>query len=192
MLILWRLQNSKKRQISSSDYWSNRTGPCSAAPLSIQSSYCYKNTIANLGGGVLGHCIDAKISPKAASEKAQTTLSENRYTSSKIDVFWTAILTLLAPIGNNAWTSFLVHQVLCTSTTVLWYRRMFTQFPSVFECLSIPVVRWLLTYSIMSLLWARIVYLHGHMWFFVAYFHTTVVSQKSTHGYYKASMHGLM
>ena len=29
------------------------------------------------GGGVLGHRIDAKITPKAASEKAQTTVSEN-------------------------------------------------------------------------------------------------------------------
>ena len=32
--------------------------------------------IANLGS--LWHRIDAKISPKAASEKAQTTVSENR------------------------------------------------------------------------------------------------------------------
>ena len=29
-------------------------------------------------GKVLGHHVDAKISPKAASEKAQTTVSENR------------------------------------------------------------------------------------------------------------------
>ena len=57
------------------------------------------------------HFIDAKISPKVDSEKAQTTLSENRYTSPKIDVFQTAILMLLAPTGNDAWASFLVHQV---------------------------------------------------------------------------------
>ena len=79
-------------------------------------------------GEVLGHRIDAKISPKAASEKAQTTVSESRYTSSNIDVFRTAILSLLAPTGNNARASFLVHQVPRTSATVLWYRQMFTQF----------------------------------------------------------------
>ena len=60
----WR-QYNKKRQISPSDYWSNRTGPCSAAPLSVQSSYRYQNILQI--GQVLGHHIDAKISPKAAS-----------------------------------------------------------------------------------------------------------------------------
>ena len=107
-------------------YRSNRTGPCSAAPLSVQSSYRYQNILRI--GEVLGHRIDAKISPKAASEKAQTTVSENTYTFPNIDVFRTAILSLLAPTGNNARASFLVHQVPRTSATVLWYRRMFTQF----------------------------------------------------------------
>ena len=60
-------------------------------------------------GEVLGHRIDAEISPKAVSEKAQTTVSDNRYTSPKIDVLRTAILTLLASTGNNARASFLVH-----------------------------------------------------------------------------------
>ena len=77
------------------------TGPCSAAPPSDQSSYRYENILQT--GEVLGHCIDAKISPKAVSEKAQTTVSENRYTFPKIDVFRTAIL---APTGNNARASF--------------------------------------------------------------------------------------
>ena len=131
MLILWRLQlvwrqYGEKRQISHSDYWSNRTGSCSAVPLSIQSSYHYENILQIRQ--VLGHHINAKISPKAASEKAQTMVSENRYTSPKIDVFRTAILTLIAPTGDNAWASFLVHQVLRTSTTVRLYRQMFTQF----------------------------------------------------------------
>ena len=82
--------------------------------------------IANWGGGgVLGHRINAKISPKAASGKAQTTVSE---TSPKIDAFRTVILTLLAPTGDNARASFLLHQVPRTSATVLQYRRMFTQF----------------------------------------------------------------
>ena len=107
-------------------YRSNRTGPCSAAPLSVQSSYRYQNILRI--GEVLGHRIDAKISPKAASEKAQTTVSENTYTFPNIDVFRTAILSLLAPTGNNARASFSVHQVPRTSATVLWYRRMFTQF----------------------------------------------------------------
>ena len=101
-------------------YRSYRTGPRSAAPLSVQSSYRYQNILRI--GEVLGHRIDAKISPKAASEKAQTTVSENT------DVFRTAILSLLAPTGNNARASFLVHQVPRTSAAVLWYRRMFTQF----------------------------------------------------------------
>ena len=94
--------------------------------LSVQSSYRYQNILRI--GEVLGHRIDAKISPKAASEKAQTTVSENTYTFPNIDVFRTAILSLLATTGNNARASFLVHQVLRTSATVLWYRRMFTQF----------------------------------------------------------------
>ena len=120
-------------------YRSNRTGSCSAAPLGVQSSYRYENILRVRE--VLGHRIDAKISPKAPSEKAQTTVSENRYTYPKIDVFRTAILSLLAPTGNNERASFLVHQVLHTSATVLRYRRMFTQFPSVFERPNIPVVR---------------------------------------------------
>jgi len=77
-------------------------------------------------GEVLGHRIDGEISPKVPSEKEQTTVSENRYTSPKIDGFRTAILPLLAPRGNNARASFLVHQVPCTSATVWQYRRMFT------------------------------------------------------------------
>ena len=93
-------------------------------------------------GKVLGHHIDAKISSKVASEKAQTTVSENRYTSPKIDVFWTAILTLLAQTGNNAQAPFLIHQVPPrTSAKVLRYCQMFTQFSSAFEQLSIPVIR---------------------------------------------------
>ena len=107
-------------------YRSNRTGPCSAAPLSVQSSYRYQNILRI--GEVLEHRIDAKISPKAASEKARTTVSENTYIFPNIDVFRTDILSLLAPTGNNARASFLVHQVPRTSSTVLWYRRMFTQF----------------------------------------------------------------
>ena len=55
-------------------------------------------------------------------------VSENRYTSPKIIVFQMAILTLIATTGDNAWASFLVHQVLCTSATVWQYRRMFMQF----------------------------------------------------------------
>ena len=49
----------------------------------------------------MGHRIDAKISPKAPSEKAQTTVSENKYTFPKIDVFRTAILSLLAATGKQ-------------------------------------------------------------------------------------------
>ena len=82
----------------------------------VQSSYRYENIVQIRQ--VLGHHIDARISPKAASEKAQTTVSENRYTSPNIDVFRTAILTLIAPTGDNARASFLVHQVLRTSATV--------------------------------------------------------------------------
>ena len=131
MLILWTLQlvwrqYGKKQQILPSDYWSNRTGPCSAVPLSVQSSYRYENILQI--GEVLGHRVDAKISPKAASKKAQTMVSENRYTSPKIDVFQTAILMLIAPTGDNVQASFLVHQVPQTSATVWQYCRMFTQF----------------------------------------------------------------
>ena len=99
---------------------------CSAAPLSVQSSYRYDNILGIRE--VLGHRIDTKISPKAALDKAQTTVSENRYTSPKIDTFQTAILLLLAPTGNNERASFLVHHVPHTSTTVLRYTQIFTQF----------------------------------------------------------------
>ena len=107
-------------------YWSNRTGSCSAPPLSARNSYRYENILRTRE--VLGHRIDAKIFPKAPSEKAQTTVSENTYTFLKIDVFQTAISSLLAPTGNNEQASFLVHQVSHTSATVLRYRRMFMQF----------------------------------------------------------------
>ena len=70
-----------------------------AAPLSVQYSYRYENILRIRE--VLGHPIDAEISPKAPSEKAQTTVSENRYTFPRIDVFRTAILSLLAPTENN-------------------------------------------------------------------------------------------
>ena len=93
---------------------------------SVQNSYATKIT-CKLGRS-LGHRIDAKISQKASSEKAQTTVSENRYTFPKIDVFRTAILSLLAPTGNYKRVSFLVHQVPHTSATVLQCRQMFMQF----------------------------------------------------------------
>ena len=131
MLILWRLQlvwrlHSKKRQISPSDYWSNRTGSCSAAPPSVQSGYCYENILQI--GEVLWHRINAKISPKATSKKVHTAVSENRYTSPNIDVLQMAILTLLVPTENNAWASLSLHQVPLTSATVWRYRQMFMQF----------------------------------------------------------------
>ena len=85
--------------------------------MSVQSSYHYNNILEI--GEVLGHRVNAEISPKAALEKAQTTLSENRYISPKIDVFRTAVLSLLASTGNNAQTSFLVRQVPRTFGTVL-------------------------------------------------------------------------
>ena len=78
--------------------------------------------------GVLWHRIDAKISLKAALEKAQTTVSKNRCTSPMIDVFRTDILMLLAPTGDNALMSFFVHRVPCISATVVRYHQMFTQF----------------------------------------------------------------
>ena len=52
---------------------------CSAAPLSVQSSYHYENILQI--GEVLWHHIGAT---KAALKKAQTTVSENRYTSLKM------------------------------------------------------------------------------------------------------------
>ena len=91
-----------------------------------RNSYHYENILRIRE--VLGHRIDAKIFPKAPSEKAQTTMSENTYTFPKIDVFQTAISSLLAPTGNNEQVSFLAHQVSHTSATVLRYRRMFMQF----------------------------------------------------------------
>ena len=51
-----------------------------------------------------------------------------RYTYPKIDVFRMAILMLIAATGDNAWASFLVHQVPCASATVWQYHQMYTQF----------------------------------------------------------------
>ena len=76
----------------------------------------------------MGHRIHAKISPKAASEKAQTTVSENRYTNLIIDVFRMVVLLLLASTGNSVQAPFLVHQVPRTSATVWQYRQVFIQF----------------------------------------------------------------
>ena len=95
-------------------------------PRVLKAATAKKNWLRN--GGVLGHRIHAKTSQKAASEKALTMVSENRYTYPMIDVFRTVILSLLASTGNNVQVSFLVHQVLCTSATGSWYRRVFTQF----------------------------------------------------------------
>ena len=126
-------------------YRSNRTGPCSAAPLSVQSSYRYQNILRI--GEVLEHRIDAKISPKAASEKAQTTVSENTYTFPNIDVFRTAILSLLAPTGNNARASFWYTRYHVPQLQSCGIAECLRSFHSAFECPNIPVVRWLLTYS---------------------------------------------
>ena len=97
-----------------------------SSALSVRNSYCYENILRIRE--VLGHRINAKIFPKAPSEKAQTTVSENTYTFPNIDVFRTAISSLLVLTGNNEQALFLVHQVSHTSTTVLRYRQMFTQF----------------------------------------------------------------
>ena len=56
----------------------------SCAPECSKQLYCYE--IYCKLAGVMGRRINAEISPKAASEKAQT-VSGNRYTSPKIDVF---------------------------------------------------------------------------------------------------------
>ena len=69
----------------------------------------------------MGHRIHTKISPQAASEKAQTMMSENR-------CFQMVIVSLLAATGSSVQASFLVHQVPRTSATVLRYRQVFTQF----------------------------------------------------------------
>ena len=112
MQILWRLQlawrqHSRKRQISPFDYRSDDPGPCSAAPPGAQSSYRDENWLRI--GRVLGHRIHAKISPQAASEKAQTTVSDNRYTSPIINVFRTVNLSLLASTGNRVRAPFLAY-----------------------------------------------------------------------------------
>ena len=108
--ISWRLQvvrrqYSKKRQILPFNCQSNDPGPCSAALPSAQSSYRDENWPSI--PGVLGHRIHAKISPKAASEKAQTTVSGNRYTNPIIDVFRTVVSSLLASTGNSVQALFL-------------------------------------------------------------------------------------
>ena len=73
----------------------------------------------------MGHCIHAKISPKAVSEKAQTTVSEiNRYTYPIINfLFQAIILSLLASTENNVqehswYTRYYVLPLLAISPSV--------------------------------------------------------------------------
>ena len=105
---------------------------------SAQSSY---HDDVNRRG--LGYRIDANWSPKAVSEKAQTTVSENRYISPRIDFFWTIISSFLVSTGNNVRASFSVKKVphipplqSCDITSAYVY----TNFFSAFECPIIPVV----------------------------------------------------
>ena len=90
MLILWRLQlvwrqYGKKRQIYHPIGDRIGLAHVQLRPWVSQSSYHYENILQI--GEILGHRIDAIISPKAASEKVWTTVSGNRYTYPKIDVF---------------------------------------------------------------------------------------------------------
>ena len=127
-----------------------------------------------------------KISPKAASEKAQTTVSENTYTFANIDVFRTAIFSLLAPTGNNARASFLVDQLPRTSATVLWYRRMFTQFSLrvwVSEYTCRPMIANLL-YYILPMLYMTLhdstTFYHGPTWLYFTLLQSTMALRGST------------
>ena len=58
---------------------------CRSCPLTVMKNWLQI-------GGVLHHRIMVKISPKAASEKAQAMISENRYIYPMIDVFRTVII----------------------------------------------------------------------------------------------------
>ena len=83
VLILWRLNST----LFGDNTVRNNKSHCpiidwmtlirvSATPPSAQSSYCGIKWLRN--GKVLGHLINAKISPKVASEKVQTMVSESR------------------------------------------------------------------------------------------------------------------
>ena len=102
-------------------YQSNRTGPCSAAPLSVPATKIYCELGRSWGIVSMLKSLQKQLQRRHKQQCLKT------YTFPNIDVFRTAILSLLAPTGNNARASFLVHQVPRTSATVLWYRRMFTQ-----------------------------------------------------------------
>ena len=130
MLILWWLQlvwrqHSKKWQISPSDYWSNRTVPCSAAPLSVQSSYRYENVLWI--GGVWGIVSMLKSLQKQLQRR-------HKQLCLKID---TLLRRLMFPDGHFNASSANRRQcasiIFGTPGTVylcysLRYHRMFTQF----------------------------------------------------------------
>ena len=93
-------------------------------------------------GEVLGHHVDAKISPKVASERAQTTVSENRYTPPNIDVFLDSHYN--ASSANRKQCAGIIFGT--PGTVYLRYSlvvlpNVLRSFPSVFERPSIPVVR---------------------------------------------------
>ena len=118
----------------------------SCAPECSKRIYCYENILQI--GEVLWHHVNAKISPKAASEKVPSTVSENRYTSLNIDVFRTAILMLLAPTGNNAWVGggggggHLHYTRYCLPPLQSGgIAECLCSFPSAFERPSVPVVQ---------------------------------------------------
>ena len=140
------LEATQQRQISPFNYRLDDPGPYSAAPPSAQSSYCYKNRLRI--GGVLGHCIHVKISSKASSENAQTTVSENRYTNPFIDVFRMVILSLLASTGNKTCGHHFSHtsyRIPPLHSCII--AECLHSFVSTLESPITYVVWWLLTYS---------------------------------------------
>ena len=82
--LAWR-QHSKKWEILPADYWLNRISPCSAAPLRCSKQLPLKN-ILQIGGG-RGASWGILSILKSLQQKPQTMMSENRYTSPKIDIF---------------------------------------------------------------------------------------------------------
>lgn len=108
---------------------------------------CAPEQQKRLGNGrILGHHINAKISPNAASEKAQTTVSDNRYTSD--DWFFSDGHFITSSVGvvfGTPGTAYFVPPLPSCGVAACLH-----SFPSTFECLIIP---WLLTYSINSQEW---------------------------------------
>ena len=94
-------------------------GWCSPVPPRVQSRSGDHNQLSS--GRVLGHCINARISTKTSSGKAETTVSDKKKRIRPIiNLFRWVTFFPLAHTENNVQRLFLVRRSLQTSSMSVW------------------------------------------------------------------------